>query len=64
LDANRVLKLKVVAMTVVILEEFKGESIQPSAYRDRGDEWAMDHRRVIIGRRNLFRAKTKRSSSR
>ena len=51
-------------MVAVILEEEGGEFIQPSSQRDRGEEWARDHRRVIIGRRNLFRAKSKRSSSR
>ena len=51
-------------MVAVILEEEGGEFIQPSPQIDRGEEWARDHRRVIIGRRNLFRAKSKRSSSR
>ena len=51
-------------MVAVILEEEGGEFIQPSSQRDRGEAWARDHRRVIIGRRNLFRAKSKRSSSR
>lgn len=51
-------------MVAVILEEEGGEFIQPSSQRNRGNEWARDHRRVIIGRRNLFRAKSKRSSSR
>jgi len=51
-------------MTAVILEEAGGEFLQPSSQRERGGEWARDHRRVIIGRRNLFRAKSKRSSSR
>jgi hypothetical protein len=64
LDEDRLLKLKVVAMTAVILEEAGGEFLQPSSQRERGGEWARDHRRVIIGRRNLFRAKSKRSSSR
>jgi hypothetical protein len=64
LDDSRLLKLKVVAVVAVILEEDGGEFIQPSSQRNRGKEWARDHRRVIIGRRNLFRAKSKRSSSR
>ena len=64
MDGNRLFKLKVVAMVAVILEEEGGDFIQPSSQRDRGEEWARDHRRVIIGRRNLFRAKSKRSSSR
>ncbi len=53
-------------MVAVILEEGGGggEFLQPSLQRDRGEEWVRDHRRVIIGRRNLFRAKSKRSSSR
>ena len=64
LDDRRLLKLKLVAMVVVILEEEEGDFIQPSPQRNRGDELSRDHRRVIIGRRNLFRAKSKRSTSR
>ena len=66
MDESRLLKLKVAAMVAVILEEGEGggEFLQPSLQRDRGEEWVRDHRRVIIGRRNLFRAKSKRSSSR
>ena len=64
MDGNRLFKLRVVAMVAVILEEEGGEFIQPSPQRNRGNEWARDHRRVIIGRRNLFRAKSKRSTSR
>lgn len=65
MDESRLLKLKVAAMVAVILEGGEGgEFLQSSLQRDRGKEWVMDHRRVIIGRRNLFRAKSKRSSSR
>ena len=64
MDDRRLLKLKLVAMVAVILEEGEGDFIQPSPQRNRGDEWSRDHRRVIIGRRNLFRAKSKRSTSR
>tara|TARA_Y100000748_G_scaffold257192_1_gene223792 strand:+ start:180 stop:377 length:198 start_codon:yes stop_codon:yes gene_type:complete len=65
LDESRLLKLKVAAMVAVILEVGEGgEFLQLSLQRDRGKEWVRDHRRVIIGRRNLFRAKSKRSSSR
>ena len=64
MDDNRLLKLKMVAVVAVILEEDGGGFVEPSLHTDRGKEWARDHRRVIIGRRNLFRAKSKRSSSR
>ena len=64
MDDSRLLRLKLIAMVAVILEEEGGEFIQPSPQRNRGNEWARDHRRVIIGRRNLFRAKSKRSTSR
>lgn len=64
MDESRLLKLKVAAMVAVILEGGEGEFLQLSLQRDRGKEWVRDHRRVIIGRRNLFRAKSKRSSSR
>ena len=40
-------------MVAVILEEEGLEFIQPSSQRGRGEEWARDHRRVIIGRRNV-----------
>ena len=64
MDDSRLLKLKLIAMVAVILEEEGGEFIQPSPHRNRGNEWARDHRRVRIGRRTLFMAMEKRSNSR
>ena len=39
-------------------------ALQGSLPRDSGGAWSKDHRRVLIGRRNLFRARTRRSTSR
>ena len=56
--------LRRVAIAAVILHTSDGESLYPSNYRQRGKEWSIDHRRTLIGRRNLFRSKSKRSTSR
>jgi len=52
------------AIAAVILEEESGSSLQLAASRDKGKAWSRDHRRVLIGRRNLFRARTRRSTPR
>ena len=64
MDSENLLKLKVVAMMAVILEESTGDYLQTSAQRSPGSEWSLDHRRVAIGRRSLSNFKSKRSSSR
>ena len=64
MDNDRLLKLKVVAMVAVMLEESTGDYLQTSPQRDPGSEWSVDHRRVAIGRRSLSNFKSKRSSSR
>ncbi|MCH2267687.1 hypothetical protein [Candidatus Thalassarchaeum betae] len=61
---DRDAKLLVAAVTAVLLESSEGEALRPSAPRDGGDAWSRDHRRVLIGRRNLFRARTRRSTPR
>ena len=62
--ADRVAKLRAAAVVAVLLETSDGEALRPSAPRDGGDAWSRDHRRVLIGRRNLFRARTRRSTPR
>ncbi len=52
------------AILAVMLEEASGESLAPSEGREGGDAWSRDHRRSLIGRRNLFRARTRRSTTR
>ena len=64
MDSEDLLKLKVVAMMAVIMEESTGDYLQASAQRSPGSEWSLDHRRVAIGRRSLSNFKSKRSSSR
>ncbi len=64
MDSERLLKLKVIAMTAVILEESSGDYLQTSPQRSSGSEWSMDHRRVAMGRGDLLRSKSKRSTSR
>ena len=63
-DEQRESKLKVAAIVAVLFEISTGESLTPSGQRDSGKAWSKDHRRVLIGRRNLFRARTRRSTSR
>ena len=63
-DEQRESKLKVAAIVAVLFEISAGESLTPSGQRDSGKAWSKDHRRVLIGRRNLFRARTRRSTSR
>ena len=64
MDSNRLLKLKVVAMMAVMLEESTGDYLRTSPQRSAGSEWSVDHRRVATGRRSLSYFKSKRSSSR
>ena len=47
-------KLLAIAIVAVLSSISEGEIIASSSSRDRGDSWSMDHRRVLIGRRNLF----------
>ena len=56
--------LRRIAIAAVILHTSEGEFLAPSTYRAKGKEWSIDHRRTLIGRRNLFRSKSKRSTSR
>ena len=56
--------LRKVAIATVILHSSRGDHLIPSNHRDRGKEWSIDHRRTLIGRRNLFRSNSKRSTSR
>lgn len=57
-------KLLAAAIAAVLAEESAGDSLGPSDGRDGGDAWTRDHRRALIGRRNLFRARTRRSVTR
>ena len=62
--ADRVAKLRAAAVIAVLLESSNGEVLSPSAPRDGGDSGSRDQRRALIGRRNLFRARTRRSTPR
>lgn len=57
-------KLLAAAIAAVLAEESTGEVLSPDASRDGGEAWSRDHRRNLIGRRNLFRARTRRSTPR
>tara|TARA_B100000029_G_scaffold454479_1_gene481019 strand:- start:146 stop:343 length:198 start_codon:yes stop_codon:yes gene_type:complete len=57
-------KLLAVAIVAVLSTIDEGDSISTSKSRGGGDSWSMDHRRVLIGRRNLFRARSRRSTTR
>ena len=62
--ADREAKLLAAAMAAVMLVGEGGEALGPSGQRETGNPWSRDHRRVLIGRRNLFRARTRRSTPR
>ncbi|MCH2441821.1 MAG: hypothetical protein MK169_05215 [Candidatus Thalassarchaeum sp.] len=57
-------RLRAAAILAVLLEEAKGQALQATEGRDGGAAWSHDHRRSLIGRRNLFRARTRRSTTR
>jgi len=63
-SADKEAKLLVAAMAAVMLVDEEGEALGPSGQREAGNPWSRDHRRVLIGRRNLFRARTRRSTPR
>ncbi|MEC7706700.1 MAG: hypothetical protein VX204_02750 [Candidatus Thermoplasmatota archaeon] len=63
-DTNRDSKLMTAAVVAVLLEISEGQALTPSGQRNSGESWSRDHRRVLIGRRNLFRARTRRSTTR
>ncbi|MDC0212429.1 hypothetical protein OAK49_01425 [Euryarchaeota archaeon] len=57
-------KLIAIAIVAILSSINEGEVISSSSSRRGGNSWSMDHRRVLIGRRNLFRAKSRRSTTR
>ena len=61
---ERIELLKKVAIAAVILRTSEGDSINVSEHRSRGNEWATDHRRMLLGKRNLSTFRSKRSVSR
>ena len=64
MEQERIVLLKKVAIAAVILRTSEGDSINISDYRFRGNEWVNDHRRMLLGKRNLSSFKSKRSVSR
>ena len=62
--ADREAKLLAAAMAAVLLVAEEGEAMGPTGQRNSGEPWSRDHRRVLIGRRTLFRARTRRSTPR
>lgn len=61
---ERIVLLKKIAIAAVILRTSEGDSINISDHRFRGNEWVNDHRRMLLGKRNLSSFKSKRSVSR
>ncbi len=57
-------KLLAAAIAAVLAEASKGRVLLPSSQRQGGSAWSRDHRRMVIGRRGLFRARTRRSTTR
>ena len=57
-------RLLAAALAAVLLVSEQGAAMGPTGQRKSGDPWSRDHRRVLIGRRHLFRARTRRSTPR
>ena len=51
-------------ISLVMLENESGESIQPSLGRGEGSSWSKSHRRMAIGKTSLLKARTVRSAKR
>jgi hypothetical protein len=64
MEKGRIDLLKKVAIAAVMLRTSEGDSIRISEYRLRGNEWITDHRRMLLGKRNLSSFRSKRSVSR
>ena len=63
-DSDDEARLLAAALAAVLLVSEQGAAMGPTGQRKSGDPWSRDHRRVLIGRRNLFRARTRRSTPR
>ncbi len=57
-------RLRAAAILAVLLEDAEGEALHISDSRDIGKAWSHDHRRSLSGKRNLLRARTRRSTTR
>lgn len=57
-------KLLAAAIFAVLTAEEEGRSLKTSTSREGGSAWSVDHRRMAIGGRTLFRERSKRSTSR
>ncbi len=64
MEKERIDLLKKVAIAAVMLRTSEGDSIRISEYRLRGNEWITDHRRMLLGKRNLSSFRSKRSITR
>lgn len=62
--ASKKEKILAAAVIAVLIEEGEGDFLKPSSSRNKGSSWNHDHRRSLIGRRNLFRSRSRRSTSR
>ncbi len=47
---ERVELLKKVAIAAVMLKTSQGDVIRTSNYRNKGNPWANDHRRMLLGK--------------
>jgi len=57
-------KLLAAAIAAVLSETSREGVLLTSPQRKAGSAWSEDHRRMVIGRRNLLRARTRRSTTR
>jgi len=64
MNVERIDLLKKVAIASVLLATSQGEAIKTSNYRNKGELWVNDHRRMLLGKRNLSSFNSKRSTSR
>ena len=61
---EREIKIIAAVISLVIMENESGESIQPSLGRGEGSSWSKSHRRMAIGKTSLLKARTVRSTKR
>jgi hypothetical protein len=61
---DKELRIIAAVISLVMLENESGESIQPSLGRDGGSNWSISHRRMAIGKTPLLKSRTTRSAKR
>ena len=64
MSKEKEMRIIVAVISSVLLENEFGESIKPSIGRGEGCSWSVSHRRMILGKSPLIKARTVRSTKR